>query len=294
VTASTVAEWDALGQHRTLAGHSIFTIDAPPIDGERDEPLLVLHGFPSSSYDFAAVLDDLRRSRRVLLLDFLGYGLSDKPDQPYTLAEQADIVMAFTATIGVDRVAVLSHDMGDTVGGELLARQIEDRWPVDITRRVLTNGSIYIDMAQLSPGQQLLLALPDEQMAADAALDATSVKARLAATFSASSSVSDAELDAQWELISCSDGHRLLPRLIRYIEERRRDESRYTGAIESHPSPLHVVWGVDDPIAVVGMTERLRAARPELTVDLLDGVGHYPMIEAPDQFAAAVARGLTR
>jgi len=231
VTASTVAEWDALGQHRTLAGHSIFTIDAPPIGRERDEPLLVLHGFPSSSYDFAAVLDDLRRTRRVLLLDFLGYGLSDKPDQPYTLAEQADVVMAFTATIGVDRVALLSHDMGDTVGGELLARQIEGRWPVDITRRVLTNGSIYIDMAQLSPGQQLLLALPDEQMDADAALDAASVKAGLVATFSPSSSVSDAELDAQWELIACGDGHRLLPRLIRYIEERRRDESRYTGAI---------------------------------------------------------------
>jgi len=294
VTASTVAEWDALGEHRTLAGHSIFTIDAPPIDGERDEPLLVLHGFPSSSYDFAAVLDDLRRTRRVLLLDFLGYGLSDKPDQPYTLAEQADVVMAFTATIGVDRVALLSHDMGDTVGGELLARQIEGRWPVDITRRVLTNGSIYIDMAQLTAGQQFLLALPDEQLAPGAALDAASVKAGLVATFSPSSSVSDAELDAQWELIACGDGHRLLPRLIRYIEERRRDESRYTGAIETHPSPLHVVWGVDDPIAVVGMTERLRAARPELTVDLLDDVGHYPMIEAPDQFAAAVARGLTR
>jgi pimeloyl-ACP methyl ester carboxylesterase len=165
---------------------------------------------------------------------------------------------------------------------------------VDVTSRVLSNGSIYIDMAQLSPGQQLLLALPDEQMAAHAALDAASVKAGLAATFSSSSSVSDTELEAQWELIASRDGHRLLPRLIRYIEERRRDESRYTGAIETHPSPLHVVWGVDDPIAVVAMTERLRAARPDLTVELLDGVGHYPMIESPGRFAAAVARGLRR
>ena len=292
--SSTIAEWEALGQQRTLGGHSIFTIDAPSIDAERDEPLLVLHGFPSSSYDFAAVLDDLRRTRRVLLLDFLGYGLSDKPDQPYTLAEQADVVMAFTAAMGVDRIALLSHDMGDTVGGELLARQADGRWAVEITDRVLTNGSIYIGMAQLSPGQELLLALPDEQMAAEAALDSASIQAGLAATFSPSSSVSDTELEAQWELIARHDGHRLLPRLIRYIEERRRDESRYTGAIETHPSPLHVVWGVDDPIAIVAMTERLRAARPDTTVDLLDGVGHYPMIEAPGRFAAAVARGLTR
>jgi pimeloyl-ACP methyl ester carboxylesterase len=156
----------------------------------------------------------------------------------------------------------------------------------------LTNGSIYIAMAQLSTGQQLLLALPDEMMAVDAALDAASVQAGLAATFSAASAVPERELVAQWELIARDDGHRLLPRLIRYIEERRRDESRYTGAIESHPSPLHVVWGVDDPIAVLAMTERLRAARPDAVVGLVHDVGHYPMIEAPVRFGAGVTLGL--
>jgi pimeloyl-ACP methyl ester carboxylesterase len=287
-----VREWESAGERRDLAGHSIFTLVAPALDDERDEPLLVLHGFPSSSYDFAPVLDELRRTRRVLLFDFLGYGLSDKPDQRYTLAEQADIATAFTAALAVDRVALLTHDMGDTVGGELLARQLDGSWSVEVTRRVLSNGSIYIGMAQLSVGQQLLLALPDEQMAADGALDAATVQAGLAATFSPASTVADRELVAQWELISRADGHRLLPRLIRYIEERRRDEARYTGAIEKHPAPLHVVWGVDDPIAVVGMTDRLLEARPDAVVELLDGVGHYPMIEAPARFAAAVRRGL--
>ena len=184
--------------------------------------------------------------------------------------------------------------MGDTVGGELLARQLDGTWPVEISRRVLTNGSIYIGMAQLSPGQQLLLALPDAMLDPESALDAASVQGGLVATFSPASSVSDDELVAQWQLIEHADGHRLLPRLIRYIEERRRDEARYTGAIESHPSPLHVVWGVDDPIAVVAMTDRLREARPDAVVELLDGVGHYPMIEAPARFAKAVRPGLTR
>jgi pimeloyl-ACP methyl ester carboxylesterase len=252
----------------------------------------VLHGFPSCSFDFRLVLDDLCRTRRVLLLDFLGYGLSAKPDQPYTVAEQADVVMAFTAELGVTEVALLSHDMGDTVGGELLARQLEGRWPVTLTRRALTNGSIYIEMAHLSAGQQLLLALPDARMPADQALDASMVQAGLAATFSPASAVPEEELAAQWELLARGDGHRLLPRLIRYIEERRRDEGRFTGAIERHPSPLGIVWGVDDPIAVVAMVERLVAARPDASSELLDGVGHYPMIEAPRRFAEAVARAL--
>jgi pimeloyl-ACP methyl ester carboxylesterase len=294
MTAPTsAAGWNALGEPRTLAGHRVFTIVAPALEQERDEPLLVLHGFPSSSYDFAAVLDDLRRTRRVLLLDFLGYGLSDKPDQRYTIAEQADLAMAFTSAVGVDQLALLTHDMGDTIGGELLARQAEGGWGVDITRRVLTNGSIYIEMAHLTAGQQFLLALPDAVLPPESALDAATVQAGLAATFSPSSSVSPAELAVGWEMISHADGQRVLPRLIRYIEERRRDESRYTGAIESHPSPLHVVWGVDDPVAVVAMTDRLRGARADATFELLDRVGHYPMIEAPERFAAAVTRGLT-
>jgi pimeloyl-ACP methyl ester carboxylesterase len=292
-TPVSAADWRALGTHRSLGGHRVFTIVVPALEQDRDEPLLVLHGFPTSSYDFVAVLDDLRRTRRVLLLDFLGFGLSDKPDQHYTVAEQADLVMAFSADVGVDRLALLSHDMGDTVGGELLARQLEGAWPVEITRRVLTNGSIYIEMAQLTAGQQFLLALPDAVLPPESALDAATVQAGLAATFSASSSVSDAELAVEWEMISHADGQRMLPRLIRYIEERRRDEARFTGAIESHPTPLHVVWGVDDPVAVVAMTDRLRAARDDAQVELLDAVGHYPMIEAPDRFAAAVRRGLT-
>ncbi len=289
---SAVEEWSRLGEHRELAGHRIFTVDVPASEAERAEPLLVLHGFPSSSFDFRLVLDDLRRTRRVLLLDMLGYGLSAKPDAPYTIAEQADIVVAFTRTSGVERLALLTHDMGDTVGGELLARQREGSWAVEITRRVLTNGSIYIEMAQLSAGQQWLLALPDECMAEDQALDASMVQAGLAATFSPAAAVDDDELVSQWELIAAADGHRLLGRLIRYIEERRRSERRYTGAIEDHPSPLHIVWGVDDPIAVVAMTDRLVRARPDAGRDLLAGVGHYPMIEAPRRFADAVGAAL--
>lgn len=287
-----VEAWARLGEHRELAGRRIFTIDAPATEREVDEPLLVLHGFPSSSFDFRHVLDDLRRTRRVLLLDLLGYGLSAKPDVRYTIGEQADIVTAFTATLGVDRLALLTHDMGDTVGGELLARQQEGAWPVEVTRRVLTNGSIYIEMAQLSAGQHLLLALPDERMTAGDALDASTVQAGLAATFSPESAVDDDELTAQWELIAEADGHRVLPRLIRYIEERRAREGRFTGAIETHPSHLEIVWGVDDPIAVVAMTDRLLRARSDAGLTLLAGAGHYPMIEAPRRFADAVTAAL--
>ena len=86
----------------------------------------------------------------------------------------------------MDRLGLLTHDVGDTVGGELLARQLEGGWAVEVTDRVMTNGSIYVDLARLSAGQQLLLGLPDQRLAADAPVDRDTVTAGVAATFSPS------------------------------------------------------------------------------------------------------------
>ena len=102
-------------------------------------------------------------------------------------------------------------------------------------RRVLTNGSIYIEMAHLTNGQQLLLSLDD---AATDLVVADGFKAGLAGTFSPNSNVADDELEAQWLFAERNGGNRLLPRTIRYIEDRRAEERRFTGAIETHPSPL--------------------------------------------------------
>jgi pimeloyl-ACP methyl ester carboxylesterase len=293
--------WAALGTHRQLCGERIFTVDAAPLGPETLEPLLVLHGFPTSSYDYAAVLNPLRRHRRVLLLDMLGYGLSAKPDRHYTMALQADIAAAFVAELGVDRLALLTHDMGDTVGGELLARRADpgpspdapSGWPVDITRRVVTNGSIYIEQAHLTDGQLMLLGLADELLPEAFPLTADALAASLRATFSPLTPhvpapwTEDPVAPAAAQIVH-DDGQRVLPRLIRYIEERRANERRFTGAIEADPSPVHVVWGLDDPIAVPAMVDTLTAARPSATVERLADVGHYPMVEAPARFLDAV------
>ena len=297
MTVTTSTGWEAIGTRRELCGHGVFTIDAPAIGPEVHAPLLVLHGFPTSSFDYAAVLDGLRAGRRVLLFDMLGYGLSDKPDQAYTMALQADVAAAFVAALGLDRVALLSHDMGDTVGGELLARRAEGSWPVEVTQRVVTNGSIYIRQAHLTNGQLLLLGLPDERLQPGNPINAATLTQSLRDTFSSATPLvpegwSEDPVPAAAAQIVRADGHRVLPRLIRYIEERRVNERRFTGAIESDQSPLHVVWGLDDPIAVPSMVDTLLAARPDATAVRLERVGHYPMVESPSRFLDALLPGL--
>ena len=118
--------WEQLGEYRDLAGHRIFTIDAPALGAEQHEPLLVLHGFPTASFDFHLVLDGLRAHRRVLPPRLPRVRASrPSPTSRTRSPVQADIVTAFTAELGLRELALVTHDMGDTVGGELLARNVD-------------------------------------------------------------------------------------------------------------------------------------------------------------------------
>lgn len=286
----SVEAWRAAGAVLEVGEHEVFVRDEPAATPDPDlPPLLVLHGFPTNSYDFASVLPALSQRRRVVLPDFVGFGLSAKPDRRYGIHLSADTIEGVVAQLGLEHVDLLTHDMGDSVGGELLARDLDGRLDVTIGRRVITNGSIYLDLAQLTMGQQLLLSLPDEAIQIS---DEARFGESLAATCAPTLRPSDEELAAQWQLLTHNGGDRLLARTIRYLEDRRAEERRYTGAIESHPSPLGIVWGELDPIAVHVMTDRLLAMRPDATCATLDGVGHYPMVEAPDRFAAAVLASL--
>jgi pimeloyl-ACP methyl ester carboxylesterase len=265
---------------------SVFVRDEPAADpGTGEPPLLVLHGFPSSSYDYAACLPQLAARRRVVLPDHLGHGLSAKPDVRYGVRMLADAAEAAVVALGIDEVDLLTHDVGDSVGGELLARDLEGTLGFSVRRRILTNGSIYMDLVQLSDGQRFLLSLPDEPVDL---ITEELWTAGLRATFAPGSAVGDDELALHWAFFSHDDGQRMLPRTIRYIEDRQAEERRYTEPIELHPSPLGVVWGRQDPIAVHAMAERVVATRPGTPLVTLDHVGHYPMVEDPGAFATAV------
>ncbi len=275
----------------SLLGYDVFVIDEPAVADEA-EPVLVLHGFPTSSYDWQHALDVLRARRRVVMLDYPGYGLSSKPDMAYSLFAHADVVEACAAALGLTDVALVTHDVGDSIGGEILAREIDGTLGFHVTRRVLTNGSIYMDLVQLTDGQKFLLGLPDEALPVGSGLNAEGTAAGLRVTFSPDSSVSDEELANMADLVIRDGGGRMLPRMIRYIEERRIHERRWTGAIEAHRSPLQVIWGDVDPVAVWPMAERIGTVRPDSVVHRLDGVGHYPMVEAPARFNAALQAAL--
>jgi len=279
------AGWRARGAMETLADTRCFVIDSDLEDGgldgrrnNRRDAVVWLHGFPSSSLDWRAVVDALAPGRRMLLLDFAGFGFSEKPDDNrYSLIDQADRVVAMLQSRGIERVIIIAHDMGTSVACELLTRRERGGLPFEIAGVVWTNGSVYIEQARLTPSQKLLrspLARPYTRLAS-ARLFRWQLRRIV------HQPIARAELDAMWRLMQLNDGIARLPRSIGYIGERYWHGPRWTEPLTRLDLPCRVIWGARDPVAVRSIGQRLADTLPLCDLVWLDDVGHFPMLEAP-------------
>lgn len=248
--------------------------------------VVLLHGFPSCSYDFRSVVARLA-GRSWLTMDFLGFGLSDKPrPHRYSLLEQADLVQQVVASSTTGPVVLAAHDMGTSVATELLARDLDGTLGFELRRAVLSNGSVILERASLRPIQQVLRG-PFGGLAARLTNRRSFVRG-FGRLFSAQHPLSADEADAQWELLCHNNGNRIAHLLSAYLDERVVYAQRWHGAVRDWPKPLGFVWGLADPVATTNVLDGLRELRPAADVVELPGLGHYPQIEDPAAYTDAV------
>jgi pimeloyl-ACP methyl ester carboxylesterase len=249
--------------------------------------ITLLHGFPSSSHDWAKVAPALERTHTLLLPDFLGFGASEKPaDHDYSLHEQADIVEAVWAYEGLTSTVLLAHDYAVSVAQELLARRAEDRLAVDLRAVHLLNGGLYPDLHRPEPTQTALLDPkhgPQLSALLTEELFVAALRPTFAETFDAAADSADI-----WQATSRDGGQRIAHLLIRYIRDRERHSQRWVSALQGTDVPLAFVWGMLDPVSGAHMAERIRERLPHAPMLALDDVSHWPPLEAPERVATAV------
>lgn len=266
--------WRRQGTSFAHRGHEIFVRRG----GDPGAPvLLLIHGFPTASWDFAPLWDGLVARWRVLTLDMLGFGLSAKPrGYRYSIGDQADLMQAFLQAESVAEYHVLAHDYGDTVAQELLAR---DAAAPALRSVGLLNGGIFPE-AHRPLLIQRLLSSPVGPLVARLSSRAT-VATSMRRIFGPARPPTPAELAGWWALITQADGRAALASLSRYRQERRQRRARWVGALRATRVPLRLIVGTVDPIAGAGMAVRYRQLVPRPDVVELAGVGHYPQVEAP-------------
>ena len=275
--------WRAGGAFIRHKNHPIFT----RIGGSAVSPaLLLIHGFPTASWDWEGLWPALTARYRVYALDMIGFGLSAKPvDYAYSIADQADLCEAFLQGAGVTQYHALAHDYGDTVAQELLARQNEPGNRPQLKSLCLLNGGLFPETHRPLLTQRLLLS-PLGPLVARLTSKATFSK-RLVHIFGPATPPDDALLDTFWNLVTYNDGLRVMPKLIFYMLERRVHRSRWVGALEQATIPVKLINGTADPISGRHMVERYRELVPQANVTMLEGIGHYPQCEAPEAVLGA-------
>jgi pimeloyl-ACP methyl ester carboxylesterase len=251
--------------------------------------LLLLHGFPTWSYDYAEVASDLARDHDVITLDFLGYGASEKPNPyEYSVAESADIVEDLTAQLDVKSVRLVTHDYGGIVGQELVDRAIRGQLSFAIDSLIMLNSGIVYSAYRPTRLQKLLI-----QPVIGRLLAGRVSAARLRSALDAirGTPLTDTEFDDLWLGLSRDNGHKLSHLLIKYNAERAIHHRRWEAALANWTGPLHLVWGLDDPVSGRHVLEQATKVLPHAAVTELAGVGHYPQSEAPQAVIAAVRSG---
>jgi pimeloyl-ACP methyl ester carboxylesterase len=285
--SARVRAWRAEGASERICDREIFVRHT-----HGEGPLLLfLHGFPSSSFDWRSTLHSLP-GRATVTLDFLGFGLSEKPrDVRYSLLDQADLVEEAVAGDPARPTVLVAHDMGTSVATELLARDIDGRLSINLKAALLCNGSMILERASLTPGQKLLRS-PLGGLAARASSRRFFLR-EFSKLFSGAHPLSQEEAEDQWALWHRAGGQRIAHRLISYQDERIRFAARWHGAIANWPGQLAAAWGLLDPVATTNVLAGLRELRPSMPVTELPDVGHYLQIEEPARIAELVD-GLAR
>ena len=279
----TPQAWREAGRAHAHRGHETFYAERAR-DPRADTALLLIHGFPTSSYDWHKVWDALgQRFGRVLAPDMMGFGYTAKPpDYAYSIMDQADLHEALLAHLGVKRVHLLAHDYGDTVAQELLARHLDRRGGggPEILSCVLLNGGLFPETHHARAIQKLLLTPLGPLLSA--LMSRRSFDRSFAAVFGANTQPTAQELSDFWALLERDGGKRLMHKLIRYIPERRANRERWVGALQQTRVPLRVIDGADDPVSGAHMVARYRELVPKPDTVVLPGIGHYPQVEDPE------------
>lgn len=276
-------EWKTQAQYWDFQGHRIAYWQGHDWEDESRPVLMLIHGFPTASWDWHRVWQPLSRRYRLLALDMLGFGFSAKPRElDYQISLQADLWQGLARKLGIREGLLLAHDYGDTVAQELLARDLE-RAPDALHLRAvaLLNGGLFPETHRPTLAQRALQSPLGFLVARG--MNQARFSRSFAQVFGPNTQPDSVLLSDCWQLLAAGQGSApIAHKLIHYIEQRRQNRTRWVGALQASNVPLRLICGGLDPVSGAHMAARYRALIPQPDIVMLPDVGHYPQLEAAD------------
>ena len=278
-------DWEKRGRFISINNHSGFVID----EGSSSETLVILHGYPTSSFDYYKILPKLTEKYRVNIHDHVGFGFSDKPQNySYSLIDQATIALELWKQLGLEKVTLLAHDYGTSVATEILARHNNNEIDLIIDNLILCNGSMHIELAQMRKIQNLLKSRFGKYVAM--LTNFTIFSKNLRNVYFDKNKVTKDELRLMWQQLEYNNGKKVMYLISRYNNERYTLWNRWIGALKETQIPTKLVWATKDPVAVKEIAELLTTEIPNNELFWLENYGHFSMLECPNEWAELVLK----
>jgi pimeloyl-ACP methyl ester carboxylesterase len=259
-------------------------------------PLVLVHGFPTSSIDWFEVAEQLSDRYRVCAMDFPGFGFSDKPlGWGYGLTRDAEVLEYYMAEVlGLESTILFAHDRGSSVA---MIHTTSGDSRVHLEHLFLTNANIFLPLSNLTGAQRTMLD-PDTGPAALARATPEQLAVGMGqTTYTPPRGADDPEIQALVAIFSHGEGLVVLHETIQYLVERSQDEDAWLQALAAMDVPTTLIWGVYDTVSpprVVSYVwnEYLMRKPGRNSLYFIPDANHYVQNDRPDALVEAFLHAL--
>ncbi|HMD84327.1 MAG TPA: alpha/beta hydrolase [Terriglobia bacterium] len=252
-----------------VRGHKIAYYEAG-----KGNAVILIHGLGADSRHWAANIDALSNNFRVIALDQIGYGQSDKPLTRYTVENFSDYLHGFLLALKIPEASLVGNSLGGWVALDFTIRH-----PQMVEKLVL------VDAAGLRP--TAALKMPEGGRKALSPLNTHWFFDLMAAN--KEWATTDLGPNAFERHVQTGDSYTVASSLAEMITGREFEDNKL---VKVHV-PTLIIWGRDDLLIPLAMGEQLHQGLAGSQMIVMDGTGHTPMVGKPAEFNEAVTKFLS-
>jgi pimeloyl-ACP methyl ester carboxylesterase len=279
-------------RYATVGGHRLFYREAGPADAPA---LVLLHGFPTSSFMFRDLIPRLADHYHVIAPDHLGFGLSDAPgvdEFDYTFDALTDLTDGLLDQLGLTRYAIYVQDYGAPIGWRLALRR-----PQAITAIVTQNGNGYddgfVESFWASVWDYHREQNPETEATVRTALSVEGIRWQYVTGVSDESLVSPDTWMHDFALVSRPGNDEIQLKLFRDYATNAPMYPALHEYLRTSGVPVLAVWGEGDPIFGPDGARAFGKDAPDAEIHLLGG-GHFLLETAAEEVAGLIRDFLHR
>ncbi len=254
------------------------------------EPIILLHGFGASSYSWRNVLKSLNQKNKLFLIDFKGFGLSDKPmDDKYSISDQTEIIINFIQKNNLQNLILVGHSMGGAVALRTALRCVKMKNNL-LKGLILLDSPAYkqrlpafIQILRIPILNKLILALFPAKLCA---------KLVLKKCFFDDKKITDELIKDYSGPLRLSVSYHALIKTAQKLIPSEADE--ITKQYQEINIPTLLIWGQQDQIVPLSVGQKLKQAIPNSKLAVIPDCGHMPQEEKPKETAKIISEFLNR